>query len=120
MKEINKNLALAIKNAFEIENPSFENFNLMVTTLGADINTQDEHGRTLLMLAAAKNNTKSLKGWLSMRDADANIRDKDGLRAIDYATDEKTRATLAYFTDPSRVPEPTGCFCFFNRVSIQR
>ncbi|GHS99151.1 hypothetical protein AGMMS50276_22240 [Synergistales bacterium] len=52
---------------------------------GADVNAKDEHGATALMLAALYNSNPEVISLLLERGANANIIDKTGKRAIDYA-----------------------------------
>jgi ankyrin repeat protein len=61
---------------------------------GAQLDDQDNRGRTALMIAAELGHTGAAELLIS-RGADRNIHDKDGKSASDLARDETLRAELA-------------------------
>ena len=62
-----------------------------------NINVRGEYGETALMVAARFNSNPEAISVLLENDADVNVRDEDGKRAIDYASEnENLKGTNAY------------------------
>ncbi len=75
-------------------NPSFELAQLFID-YGADINAQNNSGSVAIHCAALTGNLNSIK-FLLKRGANINIRDKEGLSALDYAMKYDLTLTQIY------------------------
>ena len=86
-----------ISQSFSSElEPDWRRMITAVLEEGIHPDTQDENGRTFLMLAASRNNITAIRGLVGISDADTNIKDHNGRKAYDYATSDEARHTLAY------------------------
>ncbi len=98
--------------AFESKQPRMEELlleNLMVLGEMAGINTQDRHGRTLLMLAAQKCPYSAVAQIIRL-GGNLYLADREGRRAVDYALErEEPNFAISQALDIPETPNTSLC-----------
>lgn len=86
---------------------------------GADINAQDEHGQTGLMIAARDGQTRAVR-WLAERGADLNHTAKFGLSALMLAVINGRDAIVGILVDAGadRAIEGSGAPGFAGKTAL--